>query len=271
MAVVPLCLSATSQAVAASKTVTANQGAVAATLTYQQSSDSFANPTFSKLRLLITRSGQSLHDEPVTSRFCGSECWVESFAGGPLFVKDLEGNGQPAVILDLYTGGAHCCSVVQVFSYDPGVMTYRLIEHNFGDPGARLTDAGGNGSLHFQSADDRFAYEFTSYAYSGLPLQIWRFQEGRFVDVTRQFPQAVAADAKRQFKQFLANRRQGLGLGFIAAWAADEELLGHSATVKHMLARRARLHQLRSGDGLSSGGSAFIQKLNRFLKKTGYS
>lgn len=271
MTVAFLCLSATSRAVAASKSVTASLGDVAATLTYHQGSDSFGNPTFSQLRLLITNSGQSLHDEPVTSRFCGSECWVESFAGGPLFVKDLEGNGQPAVVLDLYTGGAHCCSVVQVFSYDPAVMTYRLTEHDFGDPGARLTDVDGNGSLQFESADDRFAYEFTSFAYSGLPRQIWRFQNGRFLDVTRQFPQAVAADARRQWRQFLADRRQGLGLGFIAAWAADEDLLGHGTAVTRTLAKQARLHQLRSRDGLSPSGSAFIRKLNRFLKKTGYS
>jgi hypothetical protein len=255
---------------AAQRTLSANEGAVAATLTYEQGSDHFGNTTFANLELGISRGGQSFYQQPVSSPSCGTSCLVEQDPhASALTVRDLEGNGQANVVLDLYTGGAHCCSVVQVFSFDPGVMAYRLAERNFGDPGARLTSLE-PGKLEFESADDRFAYAFTSFAYSGLPSQIWEFREGRFVDVTREFPALIIADAKRQFKNFLANRRRGLGLGFIAAWAADEDQLGGRTVVDHTLAREARLHHLRSGDRLSPSGTAFVEKLERFLKKTGY-
>jgi hypothetical protein len=59
-------------------------------------------------------------------------------------------------------------------------------------------------------------------------------------------------------------------LGFIAAWAADEYLLGQRALVSSTLAAEARRHRLNSADGLSPSGRAFIAKLKRFLKKTGY-
>jgi hypothetical protein len=254
----------------AQKTVRATQGTVVATLSYQQGSDSFGNATFANLRLQISRVGAAVYERPVSSRYCESSCDPEAFGASPLAVKDLEGNGQSEVVLDLNTGGAHCCTVVQVFSYDAHVSSYRLLERNFGDPGALLTDVAGDGHLEFESADDRFAYAFTSFAYSALPPQIWRLRKGRFVDVTRAFAKVVAADAKHQFKSFLANRAQGLGLGYIAAWAADECLLGRHALASATLAREARLHRLRSGDGLSPGGGAFVKKLERFLRKNGY-
>jgi hypothetical protein len=185
-------------------------------------------------------------------------------------VRDIDRDGEPEIVVGLNTGGAHCCTIVQVFSYDPATMTYRAAEHDFGDPGALLSDVAGNGQVEFESADDRFAYAFTSFAYSGLPLQIWRFRQGRFLDATRAFPKPLAADAARQFKQFTANQRQGLGLGFIAAWAADEHLLGNRALVARILAREARRHRLRSSDDLSPSGSGFLGKLARFLRKTGY-
>jgi hypothetical protein len=253
--------------------VSAQEGTVGAQLGYQEGVG--GNLPYFDLRLQITRAGASFYEQAVSSRYCGQGCVPEPIGAGPtksspLDVGDLEGNGQPAIVLELSTGGAHCCSIVQIFSFDPGTMTYRSVERDFGDPGALVTDLTGDGRLELQSADDRFAYEFTPYAHSGLPLQIWSFTEGRFMDVTKQFPTAIAADAARQFKGFLANRRQGYGLGLIAAWAADQELLGHDGQVRATLAREARHGRLRSRGHYASSGHAFVAKLLRFLTRTGY-
>jgi hypothetical protein len=252
------------------RSTAAREGIVSAALVYEQSSAGTGGLTLSNFVLEISRAGRPFYERPVASRLCHSSCLLETADGGPLLVKDLEGNHQPDVALELNSGGAHCCSIVQIFAFDPGVKTYRPIEHNFRDAGALLTDVSGDGRLEFESADDRFAYEFASFAYSGLPLQIWRFHDRRLRDATREFPKALAADASRQLSRFRANRRKALGLGFIAAWAADEYLLGHRALVSGTLAAEARRHRLNSADGLSPGGRAFIAKLKRFLKKTGY-
>jgi hypothetical protein len=253
--------------------VSAHEGTVGAQLSYLEGVG--GNLPYFDLSLQITRAGASFYEQPVSSRHCGEGCVPEPIGAGPtktspLAVDDLEGNGQPDVVLELSTGGAHCCSILQVFSFDPGTMAYRAVERDFGDPGALVTDLSGDGRLELQSADDRFAYEFTAYAYSGLPVQIWSFKEGRFMDVTRQFPDAITADAARQFKGFLANRRQGYGLGLIAAWAADQELLGNDALVRATLAREARHGRLRSRGHYGPSGHAFVVKLMRFLARTGY-
>jgi hypothetical protein len=160
---------------------------------------------------------------------------------------------------------------VQIFHYDQTRGAYAINQHDFGDPTPRLADLNGDRRQELVSADDRFAYEFTSYAFSGLPLQVWSFSEGRLQDVTRAFPGAVSRDATAQLRRFRSWRRQGLGLGFIAAWAADEDLLGRRAAVQRLLGAEARRHRLRSSDRLSPGGYAFIGKLDRFLRSTGYS
>ncbi|HMD51559.1 MAG TPA: hypothetical protein VKG62_02510 [Solirubrobacteraceae bacterium] len=256
---------------ASAASVSASEGIVQATLSYEGPVSGQGGQGLTNMKLAINRSGVSFYDQPVTSHDCATApCGLENAGGGPLQVKDLEGNGQPDVILGLNTGGAHCCTIEQVFWFDPGVMAYRLVEHDFGDPGAVVSDVAGNGHLEFRSADDRFAYAFGSYAFSGLPVQIWQFREGSFVDITKQFPTVIAADAVRQLKEFDANRGRGLGLGEIAAWAADEYLLGHRSLVKHTLEREARGHHLRSYQHMNPEGTAFIKQLGHFLARNGY-
>jgi len=258
---------------AVSRSQTASEDGVSAVLTYKEG---LGGPLpYFDLKLSISNSGTSFYEQPVSSRYCDGGCIPEELSGesgkpSSVAVADLEANNQPQVVLQLNTGGAHCCTIVQVFSFDPGVMAYRSVEHDFGDPGALLTDVAGDGRLEFESADDRFAYAFSSYVYSGLPLQISRFVEGRFVNATKEFPAAIATNAADYLEGFRANRRQGHGLGAIAAWAADEELLGHGALVTRTLNREARLHNLRSAEGFAPSGRAFVAKLRRFLKKTGY-
>ena len=252
------------------KTLTESAGAVSATVAYRQGRAGLGS-TFDALRLRIARAGMTVYEQPVASRSC-KPCGLEEFpeAPVPLAVSDLEGSGEPDVLLHLYTGGAHCCTILQVFSYDPATLTYRSAERDFGDPGVKVLDVAGDGTLQLESADDRFAYEFAPFAYSGLPLRIFAFRGGSFRDVTRSFPAALAADAARWLKAFRAERRAGLGNGLIAAWAADEELLGHGLLVRSTLAREAAHHRLRSRERYGPSNGAFVRALMRFLRRTGY-
>ncbi len=253
---------------ASPQTVSASEAAVTATLSYRGSAEPGTGPV-SGLRLTIVRAGAKIYDAPVSSHHC-TPCGLESFGGGPLLVRDLEGNGEPSVIVELNSGGAHCCTIAEVLSYDPGTMSYRVSERDFGDPGAIVTDVAGDGSLEFETADDRFAYAFAPFAYSGLPLQVLVFRGGRFRDVTRSFPAALAKDAAKWLAAFRSERRLQLGDGLIAAWAADEELLGHDRLVRSTLAREARNRRLRSRESYGPSNASFVRALLRFLQKTGY-
>jgi hypothetical protein len=253
-------------AVAAATTQTASSGDVSATFHF-----SGHYPRYSNERLTISQGAAVLYSQPVVSAVCGSSCAPASGLPQPaLQVLDLEHDGQPDVVLDLFTGGAHCCYVDQVFSFDPGTMTYVKTERNFGDPGAQIVDLSGDGRLEFLTKDDSFAYEFTDFAASGLPIQIFTFSARRFTDVTRSYPGLIAKDARYWMRAFrgLAHDRYRDSVGVVAAWAADEELLGHSRLVKRFLATQARAGHLNSA--LGHGGTRFVAALKRFLRRRGY-
>jgi len=265
-----LVLSATVVSSASAATQTATSGDVTATYTFTGT-----YPNFSNERLSISLSGQVFYDEPVTAELCGTQCAPGSTSAKQPSVQvlDLEHDGQPDVVLDLFSGGAHCCWIAEVFSFDPGTMTWALTQHDFGDPGDSIVDLDHNGRYEFLTADDWFAYEFTDYAASGLPIQILTFSGRRFHNVTRSYPKLIARDAAVWLKAFkgMAKQHYTDSVGLIAAWAADEDLLGHSKLVNRYLNQQATAGHLNSGLGLGEpGGKKFVANLKRFLRRHGY-
>lgn len=242
----------------------AHGGTVRAQLTYRATSP-VVNP---HITLSITRAGRRLYDGPVTARACGAYCDVAF--GHAVQVLDLLPNGEPNVLVNLYTGGAHCCSVSEIFTYDPATRHYRILTHNFGDPGFRLAHFGP--TTVFQTADDRFAYAFTDYAASGLPLQLLHFNGSALINVTRHYPRLIARDAATYLAAYRAQARQHWSdtVGIIAAWAADEDELGNSAQVAHFLHTQALAGHLNSGIPGLAHGLKFVRELTTFLKETGY-
>ena len=251
-------------------TQTASGGAVNATFTF-----SGHYPNYAGLHLRIAQSGSVLYDQPVSSKACGRYC--APGATGPkassVHVIDLDHTGQPNVVLDLFTGGAHCCSVAQVFTFDPGTMTYAETERNFGDPGAQIEDLGHDGHFEFVTADDAFAYAFTDFAASGLPLQILTFSGSRFQDVTNSYPALIRRDAATWLNAFhhMARQHYADSVGVIAAWAADEYRLGKSATANRFLHQQAKAGHLKSALAPNeSQGQRFVAALQKFLRRHGY-
>jgi hypothetical protein len=256
-------------AIARSTTETehASNGEVSATFSYRYDASNVVSQ-YTDLRLRISRAGKALQNQSVSAAICGGLCWPAS--SDALSVTDVEGDGEPDVLLNLYSGGAHCCYLVQVFRYDPTKRTYEKIEHVWGDPGYALKRLDESGPLEFVSADDRFAYEFAAYAFSGLPLEIFELRDGRFIDVTRNYPKLIGRDAAGWWRSYLAGAKGSFALGYLAAWAADEYNLDRSAVVVRTLKRLETAHELRSSSGFGLGGAAFVAHLERFLAQAGY-
>ncbi len=248
---------------AAARTERASLGNVTATFTFTAGGWRPRN-----LHLRIASGGAVLYDRPVTSRLCRGYCGPLETGPHPSAVRmvNLGSSGQPAVVLSLFTEGAHCCVVDQVFT--PRGLTYVKSEHNFGNAGARLIDPRHNGRFVFVSADNAFYYAFTSYAVSGAPLKVWSFDGGRFSDVTRAYPRLIAADARRWWRMFTHNLRDGEGM--IAAWAADQDMLGHYGLVQQRLNAEALDGRLQSDLPSAPTGDEFVSALQSFLMRHGY-
>jgi hypothetical protein len=255
---------------AGASTETVTSGGLTAAFTYHGISPQSRNS-----HLTISKSGQVLYDQVVRSAWCGNECSPNVIAGARsvLHIVHLQAKGQLAVVLDLYSGGAHCCSVEQVFSFNATSRTFEKSERNFGDPGVRIINLGVGGSVDFLSADDAFAYAFTDYAASGMPIKILSFSHHSFHNVTRSFPSLIAKDAHEWMSAFDAQSGDHYQdtVGVVAAWAADEDLLGHSTAVTSFLSAQVQEGHLNSPlSPVEPSGQKFVIELRKFLRQHGY-
>jgi len=222
-------------------------------------------------QLRISWSGKLLYSRRVTSTWCGNECWPDLNGTGQvaLHVVHLEPHHPPSVVLDLFSGGAHCCSIEQIYSLDPRTGHVQKVEHNFGDPGVRLVRIGPDGSFDLVSADDAFAYAFTDYAASGMPIEILQFSNNRLRDVTRSFPRLIAQNARLWLSAFDSSASSHFQdtVGIVAAWTADEDLLGHFALTRTFLATQAKAGHLNCAlSPIEPSGQRFVVTLEKFLR-----
>jgi hypothetical protein len=255
---------------AGASTQSASADGVTATFTYSGTYPNAHNP-----HLTISRGGTVLYNGLVKSAYCGDVCWPNTIYSrlSVVHVVHLQTGGSPVVVLDLYSGGAHCCSIEQVYSFGATSTKVTKIEHNFGDPGARLQALGKSGLTYFVSADDHFAYAFTDFAASGLPIQILTYTNGSFRNVTRSFPALIKGDATQWLGAYHAQAKTHYqdSVGVIAAWVADEDLLGEGLVAKSFLASQLKEGHLNSAlSPLDPSGAAFVTALQTFLHKHGY-
>jgi hypothetical protein len=263
---------AAAPAAAAPVTEVAGSGQVIASLSYDQSRQGYAN-----LRATLARGGRVLVSQALPTGCDTGPCPVAPayrWAGRrSVIVRDLDGDGEPEVVVDLFTGGAHCCTVSFVWSFDAATGSYRRLRHNWLDAGYRLVDIGRDGSLELRSRDARFAYAFSSYAESYLPVRVLRFRAGRLTDVSRRFPRLLRADARGALRLYRRHRGGRINVrGMLAAYAADRYRLGGRRAARRTLFRALRRGDLGPAFAFDSGpfGRAYIERVDRFLRRLGY-
>lgn len=221
------------------------------------------------LRLRVTRAGVAGLDRTVHLTGCEQPYCrpTYDFDRDPLRVLDLDGDGEPEVLVDVFTGGAHCCVETLVARFDG--TAYVTFDVSWGDAGYRLGDIGGpTAAPEFVSADTRFGYRFTAFAFSLFPVRIVALRAGRLRDVTAEFPRRIAADAAsalRIYRNF-GRTSDDTSRGAFAAYAADAYRLGRRPAVLRLARHEARAHRL----GTVRGGLRFVSDLDGFLTRLGY-
>jgi len=226
---------------------------------------------YSDLWLTVRRAGQVAFDAPVDIKTCEEPYCSPAGVNqdeDALRVRDLDGDGEPEVLLDVFTGGAHCCSASWLLRWTGA--SYERSTRQWGNVGYRLSDVDDDGVPEFRSADDRFAYAFASYADSAFPVRVLSYRQGRFLDVTKRHKTLVRSDAKR-WKREYRKRRSGLYfLGVLAAWTADQYVLGNKREAHRFLDAERRAGRLQSAFKAWKSGAAFIRQLKKRLRNWGY-
>jgi hypothetical protein len=248
--------------------VTASGGQVQATLSWQAADFGVKDP-----RLVVVRAGAQLFDGAPVAKpdVCSVGCvFAGTGADAPLKVVDLDGDGEPEVLVDTFTGGAHCCSITDVLRFTGA--TYARRETGWGSLGYDLRDLDGDGRPELSGYDFAFEDAFTSHAASFEPPLVLDYApavKGGFRDVTRRFPALVRRNLEEALHtRRVARRRHAETLGAVAAYVADLYLLGRGREARPYLARARRRGDLRGVDGPAP--RSFERSLLRFLHQQGY-
>ncbi|MCS6815693.1 MAG: hypothetical protein NZ772_19245 [Cyanobacteria bacterium] len=243
---------------------TGQLGPVQAQVTATRDPDAGICATAAQLRIL--RSGQVVHEQSLSQLdgFCNI---IE------VMVKNLDLDGEPEIIVDNFSGGAHCCVSSWIYHYNATAKRYAFTRHDWGNAGYRLEDLetslyrpsdlgrGQVNGLEFRTRDDRFAYAFASYAGSLYPIQIWRFRQGRMLNVTRQYPQLVRASAYQNWLLYEQTKDSiDGGRAALAAYLADKYMLGEATDGWQRVQSAYR----------ASDRTKFFADLRAFLRTTGY-
>jgi hypothetical protein len=265
-------------AAAASRTETGSSGDVSAALSYDYKKSRYGSYDFSNVRVTITRAGVQLVDVVL-----GKECryctpWPASGGEGSLSsvnVVDLDADGEPEVLVDLYSGGANCCWFTNSYRYDAVQNKYifKLLRPGLSFP-YELKDLDGNGVPEFKSVDYRFAYKYGSNVDTPRPLRIFDWDAGKLVDVTIGFPALAAADAGVMYRGYLHYRKvkHANVRGLLAAYLADSYNAGNGRVAWRRVVgayRRGDVER-KFADEVGPFGRKYLQSLRRFLKKLGY-
>lgn len=110
-------------------------------------------------------------------------------------LKQLRPGGLPELLLEAYSGGAHCCTTYYAFTQDAGGLQ-NLFVLEAGNYGANFSDLNGDGTLELVFSSDAFAYYDYSYAASPDVRYVLGWDGVRLADLTRRYayvPEQAAA------------------------------------------------------------------------------
>jgi hypothetical protein len=184
-----------------------------------------ANLTLAPPSLQIVRAGTAAFDAPVTDicpcAFSGSD---------DVQVVDIDGDGEDEVVVysasvdGLQTG---------IYRYDGS--TYQELATDWGAPGMQLVDEDGDGDFELVTGDARFEEKFSP---PFPPASVFSLENGALVDETVAYPSVAmdnAADALRAIRRL--HRHDRLAAGPVAAYVADQYLLGRPSAGTRLLGR----------------------------------
>jgi hypothetical protein len=136
-------------------------------------------------KVLLTLSATAMED---AERFM-----IDEHSG-----MDINGDDAPDLVVFEYTGGAHCCTTTSIYAVrDAGAQ--QLLHLKTGNCEVELQDLDNDGIFELATCDDIFAYQYCSFAMSGMPPVVYRYdrEQRTYVPDTPKYAAAFAERAKQ--------------------------------------------------------------------------
>ena len=119
---------------------------------------------------------------------------VQAVSGfGEFTGTDVTGEGQPDVVIETFSGGAHCCFSTLV--YDLGPALTKVMETPQSNCSGQFEDLDGDGAFEFVTCDDLFACTYCACAFSPFVRVILQYEPGRgYVPASPRFADLYAGE-----------------------------------------------------------------------------
>lgn len=272
-------LSAAAVAALAPVSVTVTSGPVTATLTGIGAASVHTLSAASDVRLTISYGGVVAFNGPLRPCRFGCDPGDRSNPSGArlatLRLADLDGNGEAEVLVDRSDGFSPCCSLeTAIMRRDPTTGAYAELDRHWGED-YRISDLDGDRRAELVTGDLRFYERFAPRVVGfQLPMKILALRGPALVDVTRAHPGQVRHHTRRLSRMLretdaIADGRRAGNPTLaraalrpqLAAYAAEERLLGRRAVGDRRVEREVALGRVTAG---------FRRALMRFLSSMGY-
>ena len=119
--------------------------------------------------------------------------------------SDLNADGYPDLVVETYSGGAHCCFGTQVFSLRPTTAAL-ILQKPESNAGGTFEDLNADGVSEFVTYDDLFAYQYCPYAAGVTAKVIMAYDAGqdRYIPASPRFPEQYADEIVTNQQRALA-------------------------------------------------------------------
>lgn len=245
------------------KTIKAHQGATKAEFSFKV--DKTLNNFWKGGRLKIWQGGKLIVNHAYGLGFSGGNSLPK------LHVRDLDGTAPPEVIVDAYSGGAHCCGMSEIYT---GKHRTRA---NWGELGVpTLSDPNHDGKPEWHTLDTSFAYAFGSFASSAFPVKVWNYSGNALHDVTAEYPADIQADMTHWLGEYQKVAAEGGQSEYVrsalAAYAADADRLGQGPAAIATVQAAITAGQTQGGtsDSDPAYDGDFLAALQKMLHDLGY-
>lgn len=191
----------------------------------------------------------------------------------------------PVLMLQSFSGGAHCCNSVQVAGLSGGKLKVVNLGSWDGDQIALPQDISGDRTADFVFYDNSFLYAFAPYAYSYSPPKIVNIRNGRSLDVSsnrafrRLFEKTVSETQSLCDPSQETFARNGACPAFVAAaarlgkidWAWSRMVAAYDASADWQLPTGCRIRtEDVCPENLQVTFQSYPDALLNFLKENGY-
>lgn len=108
---------------------------------------------------------------------------------------DLNGDTYPDVVVETFSGGAHCCFGTQVYSLRPDAAAL-ILKKPESNAGGYFEDLDGDNVHEFITFDDSFAYQYCPYA-AGVTVKVimaFDVAQDRYLPASPRFPEQYTQD-----------------------------------------------------------------------------